>query len=224
MCGRYTLKTPGEAIAKLFSLGEVPDLEPRYNIAPSQWIACVRRPRRSQREFCVLRWGLVPFWAKDKSIGSRLINARSETASGKPAFRAAMRYRRCLLPADGFYEWQESQQGKQPVYLQVGEGDLFALAGLWESWESSQGEVLDTALVLTTRPNERVGRFHDRMPVIVEPEDYDRWLDPQLQDPGELADVFEPLDSDRMKAYSVSKKVNRPSHDAPDCIEPLAGQ
>lgn len=221
MCGRYTLAPPPGTISRLFDLGELPPLEPRYNIAPSQYIACIRRGQGSRREFCVVKWGLVPFWAKDKSIGHRLINARSETAASKPAFRAAMRYRRCLLPANGFYEWKKTPKGKQPMYIQVKHGELFALGGLWESWESEEGEVIDSAVILTTRPNERVREIHDRMPVIIPADGYERWLDPEIQKFDQVSDLLEPFPAETMTVCPVSKKVNRPDFDLPECIEPV---
>ncbi len=225
MCGRYTLTAPAEVIGRLFDLGELPPLgPPRYNIAPSQPIPAVtsggRPDEAPARQLRLLRWGLVPFWAKDTSIGSRLINARSETAATKPAFRAAMKYRRCLIPADGFYEWKKVPgSGKQPMYVRLAEGRPFAFAGLWESWDDGTGP-LETATILTTEPNDLLADIHSRMPVILPRDAYERWLDPGVQDPGELTDLLGPFPAGRMEAFAVSRVVNSPSNDRPECIEP----
>ena len=224
MCGRYSMAAPTDAMKRLFDLGQLPDLEPRYNLAPSQLVPAVIQPQPQQREFRCFKWGLVPFWAKDPSIGNRLINARSETAAGKPAFRVAMRYRRCLLPADGFYEWKKTPNGKQPVYAQVDGGALFAFAGLWESWQSPEGQVVESSVVLTCRPNEKLKSVHDRMPVILPKERYEQWLDPACQDGQKAAELLKPFDSERMQLTEVSKYVNSPANEGPDCIEPMTGE
>ena len=221
MCGRYTMAVPADTIRRLFELGEVPDLPPRYNIAPSQMIPAVVQPQGGPRQFRVLKWGLVPFWAKDPSIGNRMINARSESAGEKPAFRAAMKYRRCLLPADGFYEWKKTPSGKQPLYVQRADGELFALGGLWESWESPQGEVIDSATILTTTSNALLREVHDRMPVIIPREHFGRWLDPARHDPAELVDLLQPYPPERMKMTPVSRTVNSPVNETPECVRPV---
>jgi putative SOS response-associated peptidase YedK len=224
MCGRYTLTSPEEILRKLFDFGELPDLgPPRYNIAPSQPVVGVTagKPGGRDLQLRLFRWGLVPFWAKDPDIGNRLINARSETASTKPAFRAAMKYRRCLLPADGFYEWKKTDEGKQPYHIGMEGHEPFALAGLWESWDGGGTGPLETCAILTTEPNELLAEVHNRMPVIIPPEHFARWLDPDATDPGELASLLGPYPPGEMTAYPVSRRVNRPTHDAPECIEPI---
>jgi putative SOS response-associated peptidase YedK len=219
MCGRFTLATSGAQLATQFALAEAPQLAPRYNIAPTQSVAVVRSGGAG-RELVVLRWGLVPVWAKDPSIGARMINARAETAAEKPAFRTALRQRRCLIPADGFYEWQAAPGGKQPFYFQMADGAPFALAGLWERWPGTEGVLLETCTILTTEANDLLRPFHDRMPVIVAPTDYARWLDPALRDPEAVRDLLAPYDSSVMAAHPVSREVNRVANDGPHLIVP----
>jgi putative SOS response-associated peptidase YedK len=219
MCGRFTLATSGEQLATQFALAEAPQLAPRYNIAPTQPIAVVRATDGG-RELVLLRWGLVPVWANDPSIGSRMINARAETAAVKPAFRTAMRRRRCLIPADGFYEWQTLPSGKQPFYFHRGDGAPFAFAGLWEHWNSPDGTPLESCTILTTAANELLRPIHDRMPVIIDPADYARWLDPGLHDPAALEDLLAPHDDAAMAAHPVSRAVNRVANDGPALIAP----
>ncbi|MCS7040325.1 MAG: SOS response-associated peptidase, partial [Anaerolineae bacterium] len=180
MCGRFTLTASGDELASLFDLEQAPNLEPRYNIAPTQPVAVVRLDREGRRrEFTLMRWGLIPSWAKDIHIGNRLINARAETLTEKPAFRTAFRRRRCLIPANGFYEWQKPTAGrKQPYFIGLPDRRPFAFAGLWEHWEGADGSVLDSCAIITTAANERVRVLHDRMPVILERTDFGDWLDP----------------------------------------------
>jgi putative SOS response-associated peptidase YedK len=225
MCGRFTLITPAEVVAEQFQLIEVPSLSPRYNVAPTQPVAAVRpSPGNGGRELALLRWGLVPFWAKDPAIGSRMINARSETVAQKPAFRAAFRRRRCLVPADGFYEWQRQEQGKQPFYIRLGDEKPFAFAGLWEHWEGPDETTIDSCTVLTTEPNDLIRLLHNRMPVILAPSDYDLWLDPGVQEAELLQPLLRPYPSENMIAYPISTWVNSPRNEGPQCIEPLAEQ
>jgi putative SOS response-associated peptidase YedK len=222
MCGRFTLLAPGESIADLFQLPETPHLAPRYNIAPTQPVAAVRVNRDTRRrELTHFHWGLIPRWAKDPKIGSRMINARSETAAEKPSFRVAFKYRRCLVPADGFYEWQKMNGRKQPVRIQMGDGRPFAIAGLWEHWSSPDGSELESCTLLTTEPNDLLKPVHNRMPVILAPADFDRWLDPGAQHPGEVQDLLRPYPSGEMRFYPVSTHVNNPRNEDPRCIEPL---
>lgn len=222
MCGRFTLITPAEALAEQFQLFEIPSLAPRYNIAPTQPVAVVRQvPGDGQRELVLLRWGLVPFWAKDPGIGARMINARSETVADKPAFRAAFRRRRCLVPADGFYEWQRLERGKQPFYVRLRDEKPFALAGLWEHWEGPDETTVNSCTLLTTEPNDLIRPVHSRMPVILAPKDYDLWLDPGVQKAELLRPLLRPYPSEGMLAYPVSTWVNKPKNDSPRCIEPL---
>jgi putative SOS response-associated peptidase YedK len=211
-------------LAEQFELSEVPDLEPRYNIAPTQDVAVVRQ-EGSTRALALLRWGLVPSWSKDPTIGARMINARAETAAEKPAFRAAFKQRRCLVLADGFYEWQSSGQGrqKQPFYIHMKDGKPFALAGLWERWQGDEGgSTLETCTILTTEPNELVRPIHNRMPVILAPADYGQWLDPAMQQAGPLQAMLQPYPAAALDAYPVSRAVNNARHDSPECVAPLA--
>ena len=224
MCGRFTLITPAETIAEQFQLPKVPSLSPRYNIAPTQPVAAVRQPPENEgRELAMLRWGLIPFWAKDPKIGARMINARSETVAEKPAFRAAFRQRRCLVLADGFYEWQRLERGKQPFYIRWRDEGPFAIAGLWEHWQGPEGEI-ESCTLLTTQPNDLVRPLHNRMPVILHADDYDLWLDRSVQEPALLQPLLRPYSSADMLAYPISTWINKPENDSPRCIEPLAQQ
>lgn len=223
MCGRFTLVTPAKELAEQFRLIEVPSLSPRYNIAPTQPVAAVRQlPGNGARKLSLLHWGLVPFWAKEPGIGSRMINARSETAAEKPAFRAAFRRRRCLVLADGFYEWQRLERGKQPFYIRLRDGKPFAFAGLWEHWKGPDETTIDSCTLLTTEPNDLIRPVHNRMPVILAPEDYDLWLDPGVQEPELLRPLLRAYPSENMHAYPISTWVNNPRNDDPRCIEPPA--
>jgi putative SOS response-associated peptidase YedK len=221
MCGRYTLASPTERLAEEFGVDAASiELAPNYNVAPTQQVAAVL-DEGGQRRLEVLRWGLIPPWADDPGIGSRMINARSETAPGKPSFRRAFRERRCLIPADGFYEWQRTNGAKQPYYIHMEEGRPFAFAGLWESWsKGGEGEVR-TCTILTTGANALVGEVHDRMPVILAHDAYDVWLDPDSER-DELTGLLAPYPEDEMEAYPVSRFVNSPSNNDPRCIEPAA--
>lgn len=222
MCGRFTLTDPDADLAEQFNLPDVPDLQPRYNIAPTQPVAAVRVAAESAaRELALLRWGLIPFWANDPGIGARMINARSETAAEKPAFRAAFRRRRCLVLADGFYEWQKENGGKQPFYIRLRDGQPFAFAGLWESWKGEGETVIESCTLLTTQPNDLIHPLHNRMPVILHPRDYALWLDPEMQAAERLKPLLRPYPFEEMVAYPVSRFVNKPQNDDPRCIEPL---
>jgi putative SOS response-associated peptidase YedK len=192
MCGRYTLTTSGPRVAKLFRLDATPSLPFRYNVAPSQPVPAVRADAAG-RSLALLRWGLIPSWAADPSIGNRLLNARSETVAQKAAFRAAFRQRRCLLPADGFFEWRKEGRLKQPYLFRLQGGGPFAFAGLWEQWKGPDGVTVESATVLTTGANELVRPLHERMPVILRPEDHDRWLAPGPRRPARLAGAADPL-------------------------------
>jgi len=222
MCGRFTLFDSAASLAEAFGLADVPSLSPRYNIAPSQAVAAVRiPPSGGAREVVLLRWGLIPSWAKDPSLGDRMINARAETAAGKPAFRSAIRRRRCLVPASGFYEWKRTNGRKQPYYVRRPDGKPFAFAGLWESWEGPGAAAVESCTILTTSANELLLPIHDRMPVIVSPADYDLWLSPEVRDPAELARLFRPCPPGEMTAFPVGTAVNNPKTDLPDLIKPL---
>lgn len=223
MCGRFTLSLPAETLMDLFQLPQVPPLEPRYNIAPTQPVAVVRLDGETgERRMDLLRWGLIPFWAKDPKIGSRMINARSETAAKKPAFRAAFRTRRCLVPADGFYEWQKVGAGKQPHHIRLAGGGGFGMAGLWEHWEGEDGEAIDSCAILTTEANDLLQPIHDRMPVIIDPERYDLWLEPGMADVGALESLLAPAPDDALEAHPVSTLVNSPRNEGPELVEPVS--
>jgi len=219
MCGRYALYTPVEAMVRLFGLEEAQAQPPRYNIAPTQPVSVIRADDRGSRRADQLRWGLVPFWAKDLAIGNRMINARGETVAEKPAFRQAWRRRRCLIPADGFYEWQKLPAGKQPWFISSGGSGLLAFAGLWERWDDrGKTEPVETFTIITTVANGTLGPLHDRMPVIVSPEHWDRWLDP-VADEEALAGLLQPAADDLLTAHPVSRRVNSPANDGPELIE-----
>jgi putative SOS response-associated peptidase YedK len=224
VCGRYTLKTPVKALAEEFSLFDPPpSLPPRYNIAPTQPVAAVRQAADGGgRELVRLRWGLIPSWADDPKIGYRLINARAETAADKPAFRSAFRHRRCLVPADGFYEWRPVNGKKQPYYICRRDGGPFAFAGLWEQWQGADGEVIESCTLLTTPANDLVRPIHERMPVILKPEAYAPWLDPHSHQPERLHPLLRPYPGEEMTTYPVSHRVNNPRNDDPQCAEPAA--
>ena len=221
LCGRYKLAATGDEVAEFFGLGDAPALTPRYNIAPTQTVPVVRRrPEGAGLEAAFMRWGLVPSWAQDLSIGSRMINARAETVAEKPAFRHAVRHRRCLVPADGFYEWRKDGPRKLPYLFRVRDGGLFAFAGLWERWSAPDVPAVETFTILTTTPNDLVAPLHDRMPVIVDRENHARWLDPDASWADDLQPLVVPFAAANMEAYAVSTLVNRPGVDDPRCAEP----
>jgi putative SOS response-associated peptidase YedK len=226
MCGRFTLHTSPEVLADLFGLDAAPELAPRYNIAPTQPVAIVRPDKSGeQREWTLVHWGLIPSWSKDPSIGARMINARAESVEEKPSFRAAFRRRRCLIPADGFYEWQKRASGKQPFYFQVDGGSPFAFAGLWEFWAGPDGSEIESCTILTTDPNELTSKVHNRMPVILSPEDYDDWLmagEADRTNISLLKHLLRPFDAKRMSAHPVSTYVNSPFHEGAECIQPVS--
>ena len=226
MCGRFTLTATPEQLADLFDLPEAPVVVPRYNIAPTQPVGVVRLdPQSKQREWALVQWGLVPSWAKDPGIGAQLINARAETAPEKPSFRSAFKRRRCLVPASGFYEWQRQEKRKQPFYIGTSDGLPFAIAGLWEHWEGADG-ALTTCTLLTTDPNELMEPLHNRMPVIIAPEDYAMWLgsggEDSPQELGQLRHLLRPYPADQMAAYPISTFVNNTRNEGPQCIEPFS--
>jgi putative SOS response-associated peptidase YedK len=224
MCGRFTLNQSATALAHIFDVPQVPDLAAGYNIAPTQMVATVLHNLDSnKREFQQLRWGLIPSWAKDSGIGAKLINARAETVAEKPSFRSAFKRRRCLVLADGFYEWQRQQGKKQPFYFRLQDGQPFAFAGLWESWRSPANEEITSCTILTTTANELLQPIHDRMPVILKPQDYDLWLDPQVETPQPLQQLLCPYPAPAMTAYAVSTLVNNSRHNSSECIMPISG-
>lgn len=217
MCNRYRLTHSKEYLTERFEVEASDDeLEdrPRYNIAPTQQVLIVRKEHGEKvRQLTTMRWGLIPSWAKDASIGTRALNARSETVTTTPAFRESIRRKRCLIPADGFYEWQKMGSVKQPYCFEVGEGDVFALAGLWDEWTSPDGEIIESCTILTTEPNTLVSDLHNRMPVIVPPEKYEVWLDPDVTDFAEICDILQPYEPTLMRRYPVSTKLNNSKHD-----------
>ena len=219
MCGRYAVITNPEALRALFRYFEQPNFPPRYNVAPTQPVAIVRMAE-GRREFALVRWGLVPAWVKDPRGFSLLINARGESVLDKPAFRNAMRRRRCLFPADGFYEWKRDGNRKQPWFVRLKSGQPMAFAGLWETWSGPNGEELETAAIVTTAASRSIAHIHDRMPVIVAPEAFDFWLDPNV-DARTAAAVIAPAPDAALEAYEVSSAVNRTANDSPNLLEPL---
>lgn len=223
MCGRFTLNQTAATLAQAFELEAVPDLTAQYNVAPTQMVATVvQKSESDKRQFQQLRWGLIPSWAKDPGIGAKLINARAETVAEKPSFRSAFKHRRCLVLADGFYEWHQKQGKKQPFYFRLQNGQPFAFAGLWEKWQSPEGEEINSCTILTTAANEVLQQIHDRMPVILAQEDYNLWLDPQQQKPEVLQPLLRPYPAAAMSSYPVSTLVNKPQHNTPECILPIS--
>ena len=218
MCGRFAQKSSATKITKKFRVEEVPPLVERYNVAPTQIVLAVREASDG-REATFLKWGLVPRWAKDPSIGNRLINARAETVTEKPSFREAFTRRRCLVPMEGFYEWARRGDRKRPFYFHMRDGEPFAIAGLWERWEG-EGGPLESCTLLTTEANELLAGYHDRMPVILRSEDYDLWLDAGVRSAARLLPLLRPYPREEMTTYAVSLMVNSPSNDNPQCVEP----
>lgn len=221
MCGRFTLTVNPEQLQQAIPGLNLPaGMAPRYNIAPSQPVAVV--PNNGQMKLDFYIWGLIPSWSKDPAIGSRMINARGETLAEKPSFRAAFRRRRCLIPADGFYEWQHvpGRKTKTPMYIRLKSGEPFAFAGLWESWNSPDGSNVLSCTIITTAPNALMEPIHNRMPVILPSSAYAQWLDPGEQNPADLQSLIQPYPAEAMTAYPVSTLVNRPENDVAACIQP----
>ncbi len=222
MCGRFTLIKTGEVVAELFELADTPDLSPRYNIAPTQPVAAVVCDAPSApRRLVNLRWGLIPTWAKDPTVGSPMINARADTIATKPSFRSAFKKRRCLIVADGFYEWQKVNGGKQPQYITMSDRDPFAFAGLWEHWRGSDGQDIYSCTIITTEPNELMKPLHDRMPVILPRDAYASWLDPNNTSASDLQSLLCAHAAEDMCAHPVSLRVNNPAHDVAACVQPV---
>jgi putative SOS response-associated peptidase YedK len=218
MCGRYTLASNTQKLAEAFSGLEVPaELPPRYNIAPSQAVAVVANNNPHKLEF--FQWGLIPSWAKDPKIGNQMINARAETLAEKASFKNAYKRRRCLVLADGFYEWKkEEDKTKTPMYIRLASGEPFAFAGLWEIWHQGEDMVL-SCTIITTNPNELMAQIHNRMPVILPATAYEQWLNPAERPPDQLNSLLQPYPAELMTAYPVSKLVNSPRNDSPELIE-----
>jgi len=222
MCGRYAVTSAPEAIRALFGYSEQPDFPPRYNIAPTQPIGVVRLIE-GKRQFALVRWGLIPSWVKDPKSFSLLVNARSESMADKPAFKAAMKYRRCLVPADGFYEWKAIGARKQPYYVRAKSGQPLAFAGLWETWTGPNGEEMETAAIVTTHANRALAGIHERMPVIIPPEAFNLWLDCTNADAETAASLVMPASDKLLEAFEISTAVNRTANDDPRLIEPVTG-
>jgi putative SOS response-associated peptidase YedK len=222
MCGRYRLSRRKQLVEEYFDCGRSDDdWSPRYNIAPTQPVPVIRQnPKEPVRELSLMEWGLIPHWAKDSSGAAGMINARSETASTKPAFRDPIRFRRCLIPADGFYEWSRKGKDKQPFCFEVNDGELFAFAGLWDDWRDASGQWIKTCSILTTIPNAVTAAIHDRMPVILDPGSYDLWLDPGIKNVTAISELLKPYDARFMRCYPVSTRINHFANDDADCSRP----
>jgi putative SOS response-associated peptidase YedK len=223
MCGRYRLSRRKQLVEEYFdSVSDEPDWNPRYNIAPTQPVHVIlQHPKEPVRELSLMRWGLIPAWSEDSSVSARMINARSETAATKPAFSDALKSRRCLIPADGFYEWVRTAKAKQPYCFEVNAGELFAFAGLWDRWKDRSGNWIKTCSILTTTPNALTSAVHDRMPVIIDPDGYDLWLDPGMQGVVAASDLLKPCDARLMRCYPVSTRINSVANDDEGCSRPV---
>ena len=218
MCGRYRLSRRKQAIEQYFETANEAEWEPRYNIAPSQMVGVIRQDAaKPERYFSLVRWGLIPYWSQDASTGHKMINARSETVADKPAFGEPFRRRRCLIPADGFYEWQRSKRIKQPFHFGMRDDSMFAFAGVWDRWRDATGQVVESCSILTTTPNSLLADVHDRMPVILGSECYELWLDPGFRNTGVLAEMLRPFDARLMRRYPVSNRINSVSNDDAEC-------
>ncbi len=224
MCGRYRLSRRKQFVDEYFdSVSDGCEWTPRYNIAPTQPVPVVRQnPKEPIRELSLMRWGLIPPWAKDSSAAASMINARSETVGTKPAFRDALKSRRCLIPADGFYEWQRVGKTKQPYCFEVGNAQIFAFAGIWDRWKNPSGNWMTTCSILTTTPNTVTSAVHDRMPVILDPDSYDLWLDPGMQDASAASELLKPFGAQFMRCYPISTRINHVANDDEDCSVPAA--
>jgi len=223
VCGRYRLSRRKQIVEEHFdSASWEEDWSPRYNIAPTQPVPVIRQhPKELVRQISMMKWGLIPHWAKDASGAASTINARSETAATKPAFRDPIRFRRCLIPADAFYEWARKGASKQPFCFEVREGELFAFAGLWDGWKNTEGQWIRTCSILTTTPNAVTSTVHDRMPVILDPDSYDLWLDPGMQNVAAISELLKPYDARSMQCYPVSTRVNHVANDDVECSRRL---
>ena len=220
MCGRYNLIADAQAFIDAFQVINRLPWRPRYNIAPSQEVPAIRQEAEG-RKAVLLRWGLIPHWAKEEKFGYHTINARAETVDTKPAFRSAFRRRRCLIPATGFYEWRQVNRHKQPYNIRLKERELFAFAGLWEHWQSPEGKEIESCTIIVTDANEVLKPIHDRMPVILDPDQYDTWLDPSIRDADALKSLLKPYPAERLEFWPVSRRVGNPANDDPSLIKPV---
>lgn len=221
MCSRYSLTSPPEAIAKLFGVEIKEGFPPRYNIAPTEPVGIVRNGMHGVREFALVRWGLIPSWVKDPRTFATLINARADTAAEKPSFRGAMRHRRCLVPADGFYEWTGQRGAKRPHLARLRDHAVFAFAGLAEHWLGADGSELETMAILTTDANAEMAAIHDRMPVILGAADFDRWLDCRAGTAGHVLDLLRPLPDGQLEVVEVDRALNNPRAEGPQLQTPV---
>ena len=223
MCGRFRLSRRKQIIEEHFDTAEwQDDWSPRYNIAPTQPVPVIRQhPKEPIRQISRMKWGLIPHWSKDASIAASTINAKYETAATKPAFRDPLKFRRCLIPADGFYEWKKAGTSKQPFCFEVNDGELFAFAGLWDGWKNANGEWIKTFSILTTTPNAVTSAIHDRMPAILDPKNYDLWLDPGMQDVVAISELLKPYDARSMRCYPVGTRINHVANDDEECSRPV---
>jgi len=223
VCGRYRLSKRKQIIEEYFDAADwQDDWSPRYNIAPTQPIPVIRQhPKEPTRQLSLMKWGLVPHWSKDASSAASTINARSETAAEKPAFRDPLKYRRCLIPVDGFYEWKRNEASKQPYCFEVNEGELFAFAGLWDGWKDAEGQWVKSCSILTTTPNAVTSAVHDRMPAILRKDDYEVWLDPGMQNVAAISELLKPYDAQSMRCYPVGTRINYVANDDEECSRPV---
>lgn len=222
MCGRFTLTVNPSELDETFENYTFPkEFAPRFNISPTQPVLAIPNDKKNKADFFL--WGLIPSWSKDPSIASKLINARGETIAEKPSFRGGYKYKRCLIPADGFYEWKanQNQKTKTPYFIHMKDRNPFAFAGLWDEWHSPDGDSIRTCTIITTEPNELMSSLHNRMPVILNPKDYDAWLDPTPQTDLNLLQLIKPYPTSKMTAHPVSTLVNKPSNDVPECVVPV---
>jgi putative SOS response-associated peptidase YedK len=225
MCGRFVQFSPTRAYADLFGILDVAiELPPRYNLAPSQPVLAARAGGQDRPELAVLRWGLVPHWSKGPDARYRMINARAETVHERPAYRAAFRYRRCLIPCEGFYEWRSEGGAKQPYFIRMNDARPFALAGLWEQWQDPSRDTLESCAIVVTEANWVLSPIHDRMPVILPTDHWERWLDRSNQDVGWLRSIMQPFPAEPMEAFPVSRRVNDANNEGEDLIRPKVDQ
>lgn len=223
MCGRFALKTTAQAIKEMFLVEQGLQYDPSFNIAPSQPVVTIRySPKTKSRAMSLMKWGLIPTWSKDPSIGQKMINARSETVDQKPSFKGPFKYKRCLIPADGFYEWKRLDGAKQPYFIKRVDDKPMAFAGLWDYWGGADGSELETCTIITTEANEIMQPIHERMPVILKESEFDVWLDPRIQEPILLKQYLKPFPSEELETYPVSTFVNKPANNSKECLKPLS--
>jgi putative SOS response-associated peptidase YedK len=224
MCGRFTTLFSPEGLKSTFDIQAPPAMPPRYNIAPTQQVWIIRGSVTGERYLSSARWGLVPHWAKDLSIGNRMINARCETVHEKPAFRQSIHTRRCIVPASGFFEWATTSSGKTPHYVTMRDGTPLAFAGIWESWKTSEGENIETCAILTTTANSLMAPIHDRMPVVLHQTEFELWLERPVNNPLQLQRLYQPYPAELLQEWEVSTVVNNPAHETPETIAPIQAE